>query len=580
MKKRFLNSIDASSFITRINDEKNADTITLMIIVLAIITIGCNMFINYTIDYMLSFYVGGLMIINLGIAGVLYVKFKKYTLGSYIAVFTSVIGTAIALFFEGQLSFNFTYFFAIIFSLPFLVKRNTHLLTNTYFLSISLAVIAVTTLIIAPKLPVYYPITDAILNLKLRFNTFVSLVSILLFATLFTYVISKYIFTLINDKHVAESEKDKRMRALYSLGHELRTQINSINGITQLVTELKNEADDDPEKLKNYAKILDGCNDQMLQLVNDVLDVHKIESGKLELLYQTRNLGGLLNSLTTKYKSLAIAKQLEFKEHYPTDFSNLHVRIDSYRFSQVLENLISNAIKYTEEGHIALEATTSNDTEKTVAITFSVKDTGIGISQEHFHTIFESFQKIKREDSGIYGGSGLGLALSKAILEKMNSKIHVDSTLGKGTTFSFTVALDKALASLNNEPLKPVKKRKPKQKNILIAEDNTVSMLYTDTILKNYGMSTYKAINGLEAIDIVKDSTPLDIVLLDLEMPKMNGYEAIKMIRKIRPRLRVIAFTASKPEKEFIDELYTLGFHDYLTKPFKKEELLDIIQKD
>jgi len=578
MKKRLLNILDTSSFITHINDEKNADTVTLIIIILAIIVCGFNMLVNYTIDYMLSFYLGGLIIINLCIAMVLYFKYKKYTLGGYIAVLTSVIGTALALFFEGQLSFNFTYFFAIVFSLPFLIKRNKHFVSNTYILSIILAIIAITTLIIAPKLPTYYTFNNDIIHLKLRFNTSVSLLSILLFATLLTYIISKYIFALINDKHVAETEKDKRMRALYSLGHELRTQINSINGITQLVTELKNNAHNDSKKLKHYATILDGCNDQMLQLVNDVLDVHKIESGKLELLHQTRNLGNLLSLLTHKYKDLATVKQLEFQEHYNTDFSNLHVRIDSSRFMQVLENLLSNAIKYTEEGTIEFQATSIDETPKNITVRFIIKDTGVGISKEHYQTIFESFQKIKNEDTGIYGGSGLGLSLSKAILEKMDSKIDVDSTLGKGTRFSFDLTLDKANTSLNTAASQPNVVTRAKQKHILIAEDNPVSMLYTNTVLKNYGMSTYKASNGLEAIEIVKSNTQIDTILLDLEMPKMNGYDAIKAIKKMQPDLHIIAFTATKPEKEFIDKLFSLGFNDYLTKPFKKEELLEIVR--
>jgi signal transduction histidine kinase len=538
------------------------------------------MTVNYTLGYFKSVYSGAFIAIIICIATLVYFKLKKQTLGGYIAVLGTLIGTSVTLYLEGQLSFTFSYYFAIVFSTPFLIKRNIHFAPHVYRLSITIALVAITTLIISPELPIHHAISQDNISLKLRFNAAISILSILFFATLIAYAISHYIFILIKDKQIAEFEKDKRMTALYSLGHELRTQINSINGITQLVTELNNTPNSPPGQLKQYATILDGCNDQMLQLVNDVLDVHKIESGKLELLYQTRNLNKIVGTLANKYKTLALHKGLEFKHFISEELSSLYLRVDHSRLTQVLENLLTNAIKYTKEGSIELHTKIIEDTPKTATITFAVKDTGVGISREHYNTIFESFQKIKNDESSIYGGTGLGLSLTKAILEKMGSEIQVVSTLNKGTTFSFSLTLDKAHRSLKKTPLKVKKVHETAQRNILIAEDNTVSMMYTNTVLKNHGMSTFKAANGQEAIDIVKNNTLLDTVLLDLEMPVLNGYEAIKEIKKIQPDLIVIAFTATKPEKGFIDELYKLGFNDYLIKPFKKEELLDVIEKN
>lgn len=561
-------------------EEKNVDLFTFIIHVLAIIICIANMLFNYSKNLLESLYFDVFIVVSLVIAMFVYFRHKRYLLGAYISVIGTSIGVSGVLYLEGRLSFNFLYYFAIIISIPFLVKRDKNFVRDNYILFIIVATIALTALCIAPTNPTYSFLTTKDIYTKMIFNSTISLLTVIMLFVIIVYVSRNFFISFLKDKKFAVTEKDNRMVALTSLGHELRTQINSINGITQLIIEQKKELKPNKELLKQYATILDKCNDQMLNLVNDILDIHKIESSKFELIEKSENLDKLLSEICSKFSLLADKKSLCFKKEIDPEIAKLNLAFDKMRLNQILRNLLRNAIKYTDEGEVTLKILLLKETPTVASVLFKVEDTGIGILEKNYSKIFESFQQIKSESSDIYGGTGLGLSLTKTILEKMKSTIDIESNINKGSIFSFKIDFNKIIQEesiIQNIETVINNKNCLNGKNILIADDNKVTLLYADTLLKNHKAKTFLAKDGLEAIEIAKTHKEIDIVLLDLEMPKLNGLKAIKQIKTLNPKQTVIAFTANRPNEELIKKLYSCGFDDFIIKPFKNEELIKTI---
>lgn len=560
-------------------EDKNVDRVTFLILLIGIVLTILNIIYNYSNNLIGSFIFGVFIFITLSISMVIYFKLGKYTLGTYLSVIGTTLGVSLGFYMEGRVSFNFIYYFPILLSIPFLVKRNKTFLKNNYILFILVSIIAIISLSLAPVYPNYNFLSLEDIYSKMILNSVASLFAVVFFSVVIVYTTANFIKTLITDKKEAETEKDKRVTTLGSLGHELRTQINSINGITQLIAEQKRQTIPNKKLLKKYATILDKCNAQMLNLVNDLLDTHKIESGKFELIEQPENLNHLLNKVCDKYNRLASDKKLIFKKNISSKIINSNYVFDKIRLLQVLNNLLSNALKYTHKGTITFNVSLLEETDKDATILFEIKDTGIGISKKNHSKIFESFQQIKSENSDIYGGTGLGLSLTKTILDKMDSKIDVESKINEGSTFSFVISFEKTSQKsiIQDTDTLISDMNCLKDKIILIAEDNAVNLLYTDTLLKKYSAKTYLAKDGIEAIEIATTNPEVNTVLLDLEMPKLNGLQAISKIKNLNPNQKVIAFTANIPNEELLKKLYTHGFDDFITKPFKKEELLKTI---
>lgn len=315
----------------------------------------------------------------------------------------------------------------------------------------------------------------------------------------------------------------------------------------------------------------------MLFLVNDLLDIHKIESGKFELTVVPRRLGEILSKTTLPFINKAKEKNIGLINEIDDSLKNIVVNIDDSRLMQVIHNLLSNAIKFTSQGYVSFSVKLVSEDLNQVSVLFKVSDTGIGISKENYNTIFDSFLQIKT--NSIYGGTGLGLAISKTIIEKMNSKIEVESTINEGSTFSFSLTLQKGSSTAVNDKIIETQNFYFNDNTILIVEDNTVSMMYVNKLLTKHNAKTYQATNGLIAIDKVKTHNDIDLVLLDLEMPKMNGFKAIKEIKALRPELTIIAFTANIPDQHMLEQLKSLKFDDIVPKPFRKNELFSILKK-
>ena len=560
-------------------EEKNIDVFTFIIHILAILICILNMVLNYHQNLIESIYFDAVIITSISIAMVAYFKFKLYVLGAYIAVLGTALGISGVLYLEGRLSFNFLYYFALILSVPFLIKRNNNFIRDNFILFIAVTIIAVITMIVAPTYPTYKFLTPEDIYSKMILNSFLSLLTTVLLTVFAVYVGRNFFVSFLRDKKFAVKEKDRRIVALTSLGHELRTQITSINGITQLITEQKNETKPNKELIERYATILDKCNDQMLNLVNDVLDIHKIESGKFELIAKPENLNNLLINISNEYTLLANSKSLIFNTEINKDIAHLNLVFDKMRLAQILKNLLSNAIKYTDKGVVSIKVLPIEETDTKASVLFKIEDTGIGISEENYSKIFESFEQIKSESADIYGGTGLGLSLTKTILDKMESSIKIESNVKNGSIFSFQIDFNKTTEENTIKNIETIISTKCclKGKNILIADDNKVTLLYAETLLKNHKAKTYLAQNGLEALEIVKTQKEIDIILLDLEMPKLNGLQAIKQIKALNPEQTVIAFTANIPNEELLKKLNSHGFDDFITKPFKKEELIKAI---
>ncbi|WP_405291559.1 hybrid sensor histidine kinase/response regulator [Algibacter sp. Ld11] len=538
---------------------------------------GAYTVFNYNQDLTASAFLIILPFISFFVSVYFFVIRRNYLAGPYIVYIT--LGSALVglSYLEGLMSGYYWFQLVMLFCLPYVIRHEIYFQKHTNILYAVIISLMVITVVVSPLYSNYYThLTKDEVHLKFVINSSVAFILIMIFSLQALGQSKSFIKKIFSDKEDAENEKDRRTRVLSNLGHELRTQINSINGVTQLI--LGNE--NSKATTKKYFEILDYCNDNMLLLVNDMLDIHKIESGRFELFNEPKELYDFLNKITIPFINKAEEKNLELHSCIDSKLKDIIVDLDGKRFAQVVHNLISNAIKFTEQGKISFSAEVVELANDMVSVHFVVQDTGIGIAPKNLKKVFESFHQIKNEKNPVYGGTGLGLAISQSIIIAMNSEIKIESRLNKGTRFQFPLTLERVELT----PKKLINKETfnddfSLNSTLLLVEDNMVSMMYAKKLLEKHVPKIYKGTNGLEAIDQIKLHKDIDIVLLDLEMPKMNGFKAIGHIKKYRPDVIVIAFTANIPSTEIIDKLDTLGFDDILSKPFSKEDVFSILKK-
>lgn len=377
---------------------------------------------------------------------------------------------------------------------------------------------------------------------------------------------------LLGAKNSAEMATRAKTSFLAMMSHEIRTPLNGVLGIHGLLKETK--LDDDQKQLLETAS---ESGQSLLSIINDLLDFSKLEAGKFEIEKKQFDIRELVTSVINLIQPHADDKQL--KLNYKIDDAIPQLLMgDAARIRQILLNLAWNAIKFTNQGkvEILIENRTSD------VISFSVKDTGIGIPQEKHDELFSEFSTIDASYSNKFGGTGLGLAICKALVENMDGEIGLSSNPGKGSKFWFNLAFD---VCEENESLEQAKENNElpisdlSEVRVLIAEDNKTNQLITSRYLKHFGCQFELANNGLEAVEKVI-MTDFDIVLMDISMPELNGYEATAKIRKIenekKSTLPIIAFTAyaSKEDQEKISEADMDGF---IPKPFSREQLAKVI---
>ena len=409
---------------------------------------------------------------------------------------------------------------------------------------------------------------------------------------LFTSAILAYVnlimfFTIENPdvKMVKELEiaKDAAVKAnkaksefLSSMSHELRTPLNAIVCFSELL-EAKEGLD---KESKDFAKDIVNASHNLLELVNGVLDISKIEAGKMEVINKEYNAKELFNSLSTMVIPRIGDKKIEFKTRLAEDLPCV-LNGDTGKIKQIILNLLTNAVKYTDYGCIDYDIECLNDFKNNrTKLIVSVRDTGRGIKEEDINRLFQKFERIDEDRNTTIEGTGLGLAITQSLADLMGGKIKVTSRYGYGSTFTFVFEQD--VVSFNE-----VEEKKEEEiidekvdfsnKSILVVDDSKLNLKVAENVLKEYNVNIFTCISAKECLDYLSIGK-YDIILMDIMMPVMNGVEALKEIKKLGVETPVIALTADAIDGQE-DKYLKEGFDGYLSKPIDKNELKKILNK-
>lgn len=383
---------------------------------------------------------------------------------------------------------------------------------------------------------------------------------------------------LIDSRQQAEKALRIKSEFLNVMSHEIRTPLNAIIGISHLLLEDK----PNQSQLENL-EILKYSAENLLSLINDVLDYGKLESGKVTVDLRPVRLKQLVNSSIKALEVKAKEKGLLLKCIYDQDLPE-GIITDSTRLNQVINNLVSNAVKFTDKGYVTLRLLYRNLPANKVAIRFLVEDTGIGIATEKLDTIFEEFIQADEKINHKYGGTGLGLSISKFLVEFLGGKLTVNSTIGKGSVFQFELIFDKV--DLAKAPtITPIDINDPltnlNQVRVLLVDDNRVNRKIAARFLSKWKMEVFEAADGMEALEMAKTDI-FDVILMDLQMPIMDGYESAKAIMEWNKQhgkfVPIIAVTAETMD-DVREEVNSIGMVNMVSKPFKPEELFKVISE-
>ena len=371
-------------------------------------------------------------------------------------------------------------------------------------------------------------------------------------------------------KEAALKSSRAKDRFLSNMSHEIRTPMNGIYGTLQLLNQIKQE----PESQELIDKAI-LSSQSLLTIINDILDFSKIEAGKLSLEVTEFNLVALTESVISDFYPEALAKGISLKCDLEDDFPEFW-NGDPVRIKQILDNLTSNAVKFTHEGEVALSIKSSKTSDQQSDIVISIRDTGIGLSEEALDKLFKRFEQADKSTTRKYGGTGLGMSIILSLVELMNGKIDVTSTLGEGTECVITLPLSMSEnTSKLGQELDHISCPELTGKTILIAEDNQVNLLIISKMLMPTGATVVKANNGKEAIEL-SEKQAFDLIFMDIQMPILDGLSACKVIRKSGVIVPIIAFTANVLTQE-VEEYLAKGFNGYLGKPVEMESLYKIL---
>ena len=376
------------------------------------------------------------------------------------------------------------------------------------------------------------------------------------------------------ERRIAEQAVKSKQQFLSNMSHEIRTPMNAIIGFTKVI--LKTDL---TEKQREYINAIKISGDALIVLINDILDLAKVDAGKMVFERVPFNLSASFYAMLHLFETKIQEKKLEFIKEFDEKIPQMLIG-DPVRLHQIVLNLVSNALKFTNEGRIRVSVKMIGQDEEKVDLLFSVEDTGIGIPADKLDSIFTDFQQAFNGTSRVYGGTGLGLAIVKRLVEPQGGKITVSSELGKGSTFNFTLSFDKAKVPAQPETIsaKQTAETRPEtlaelgDMKILVVEDTALNQLLMQTILKEFGFQMDLASNGRHAIEKMADKK-YDLVLMDLQMPEMDGFQATEWIRtKLKSNVPIIAITADVTTVD-ADKCREAGMDDYISKPVDEQLL-------
>ncbi|HBD96443.1 MAG: hypothetical protein A2015_16040 [Spirochaetes bacterium GWF1_31_7] len=385
---------------------------------------------------------------------------------------------------------------------------------------------------------------------------------------------------LILAKEAADKSNKSKSQFLANMSHEMRTPFNSILGFSKLL--VKDDTLSDTQKSK--LEIIIKSSDHLLKLIDNILEMSKIEAGHIKLDINNINLQSTLFSIINMMKSKAAEKGLELHLEL-SDKVPQRLKMDEMKFSQILINLINNSMKYTDQGYIKVSIQhKKTETLCMIHLICTIEDSGIGIASENLEKIFSPFERVGDKQNNI-SGAGLGLAITNQYVQLMNGTIEVESTKGKGSIFTVTIPVEVAnencIISESENEIKSVTgyANTGKKYTILIADDQIENCLLLKNILEDAGFTVISVHNGCEAINETIKSSP-DLIFMDWRMPQMDGIEAIKQIKQIEnsKNIPIIALTANA-FNEYKEEILKAGASDFIKKPFREIELFDTIQK-
>lgn len=378
-------------------------------------------------------------------------------------------------------------------------------------------------------------------------------------------------------KEEAENASNAKKQFLATMSHEIRTPLNAINGLSHILM-LENPRADQLENLR----LLNFSGENLLNLINDILDISKIDSGKLKLSQRPFDLRYLLTNIQKSLSSRADKNMVELSTEYDEKLPDVFVG-DSARLSQIVYNLVGNAIKFTKNGRVFISTKLINVEDDIYRFVVGVKDNGVGIPKEKHANIFNSFEQADAGISRQYGGTGLGLYISQKILEVMGSEIQLESIEGIGSHFSFEIVLKKGTLDLEN--IRPEGSKivdfSSKNIRILIVEDNHANQLIVSKFMRLYHVDFDFADDGQIALDKIQ-SKAYNMILMDLQMPVMDGFTATREIRNLKDeyfqKIPIVALSADAFQ-DVKDKSLATGMNDYLSKPFRPDDLINIINK-
>ncbi len=376
-------------------------------------------------------------------------------------------------------------------------------------------------------------------------------------------------------RDTAEKANAAKTDFLSNMSHEIRTPLNAIVGFSNLLLDDESV----PEKAKDEVRDIVMASDNLLEIVNGILDISKIEAGKLEIVDTEYSVKKVIDELVALSKGRLGDKPIEFKTNIDQSIPPV-LYGDAGRIKQICVNILTNAIKYTKEGWIEFKVS-SVVKDNICRLIISVEDTGIGIKEKNIDKLFNKFERLDLEDNVTIEGTGLGLAITKKLVDLMHGKIVVQSVFGKGS--KFTVSIDQRI--VENPTIKvDAEKITNKEiivnnKKVLLVDDNKINLKVAERLLESYGIKTESVESGFACLDKIKAGEKYDLIMLDDMMPKMSGVETLKKLKEIKDfDTKVIALTANAltgMREKYLND----GFNDYLAKPINKEELNKIINK-